>query len=110
MKPGRTPCINPRCNRTADRAKFPDEMICAKCFKSLPAEIKADYRNAWRQYNLHCRRISRTSDELKLKKLHAKQGFWAMACDRAWWRIRDHVITPDKPEGLDNFMQDIGIC
>ena len=38
---GRIPCINPRCRRTADAAKFDcEEIICGKCFRSLPAEEK----------------------------------------------------------------------
>lgn len=110
MKPGRTPCINPRCKRTADAAKFPDEMICGKCFKALPAEMKASFRHAWKQYNLHGRRIMRTQDEMKIVRLRNLQHFWSEKIHERWLEIRAHVTAGEKPEGLDNFMQDIGLC
>jgi len=47
-KPGRIPCINQRCKRTAPADKYRPgtEIICGKCFKALPAEIKANIDQA----------------------------------------------------------------
>lgn len=105
---GRTPCINPSCKRTAPADKFPEEMICGKCFRKLPEPIKNDFRFAWRQYRRWERRISRTSDELKLQKMHSIIGMWGRRIDAVWETIKATIANPEQPEGLDVFLKDMG--
>src|SRR5688572_1991369 len=100
MKAGRTPCINPRCKRTADANEFPDEMICAKCFRALPVELRREHRFRWRQYRLYDRRISRTADPLKIPRLRDICNMWADKIGANWLAIKAHVAAPEKPEGL----------
>ncbi|QIG74951.1 hypothetical protein EVC13_030 [Rhizobium phage RHph_I65] len=107
MTEGRTPCINPRCKCTASAEKFPDEMICYKCFKALPTELRTEHREIWRQYRLYGRRIARTSDVLKIVQLRNIQNRWAFRLEANWRRIREYTITPEKPEGLDNFLAEV---
>lgn len=109
MKPGRTPCINPLCKRTADANEFPDEMICAKCFRGLPADLKSEHRFRWKQYRLYCRRVDRTADLLKLQRLKEIRDMWGNKIHMNWLAIKRHVAAPEKPEGLDNFLADMGM-
>ncbi|CCF19108.1 conserved protein of unknown function [Pseudorhizobium banfieldiae] len=106
---GRTPCINPKCRRTADAAKFPDEMICGKCFKALPQQLREDFKFAWRQYRKWDRRRMKTTDELKLQKVHSVMGMWGRRIDATWVEIKKHLTADEKPEGLDAFLEEMGL-
>lgn len=109
MKPGRIACINAKCKRTADAAKFPDEMICAKCFRALPVELRTEHRFRWRQYNLYSKRALRTADVLKCRRLLDIADMWGHKIVANWLAIKAHVLAPEKPEGLDNFLDDMGM-
>lgn len=108
-KPGRTPCINPQCNRTGSASEFPGEMICGKCYKTLPPKLKATFRHRWKQYNLYRRRIMRTHDEIKIVKYRNMCHFWGEKIDEIWKEIKSHIITPEKPEGLEAFLKEAGL-
>jgi len=107
--PNRTRCINAGCRRTAPAEKFPGEMICGKCFRNLPEQIKNDFRFAWRQYRRWERRLKRTSDELKRQKMRSILGMWASRIDTVWDSIKAAVENPDKPEGLEAFLKEVGL-
>ena len=109
MKPGRTSCINPACRRTADAEKFPDEMICGKCFRALPPALREIHRDAWKSYRLYCRRINRTGDLLKLQTLKKIRDRHAFRIESNWQRIKECFLAPEKPEGLDNFLDEMGM-
>lgn len=107
LKPGRIRCINPRCNRT-----FKDEggeIICGKCWKMLPAELRNAHKAAWRELRRWRKRITRTSDELQLDRLHRLEKMASNKVHLNWLHIKAHVITPDRPEGLDPFLEEIGL-
>lgn len=107
----RIPCINPRCRRTAAQDKFPDcdEIICGTCFRSLPADLRNENRRCWREYRKWDRRIMRTSDPLKAHRMHDIRNRWAALINRNWDRIRSHIKSPEKPEGLDSFLDSAGL-
>lgn len=109
VKEGRTPCINPRCRRTADATKFPDEMICGTCFRALPLPLRAEFRLAWREYRKWNKRYFRTSDEIKKARIGDIVGRWAFRIDSAWINIRNEVIKPEKPAGIDAFLKEAGL-
>lgn len=106
----RIPCINPRCRRTAARDKYPDseEIICGKCFRALPAGLRAEHRRFWREYRKWERRILRTSDPLKAQRMHDILNRWGAMLDGNWHAIRRTVVTPEKPAGLDAFLEEAG--
>lgn len=107
LKPGRIRCINPRCRRT-----FKDdggEVICGTCFKMLPAELRNEHRRYWRELRKWRKRITRTSDELKIARMHRIADRWSSLIHANWRRIRAHVITPDRPEGLDPILEELGL-
>lgn len=104
---GRTPCINPRCRRT-----YKDEggeVICGKCFRALPAELRNEHRRCWREYRKWQRRIARTGDELKIRRMRTIADTWATRIDANWEAIRHVVTAPEKPEGLESFLEEVGL-
>ena len=107
---GRIPCLNPRCKRTAAQDKFPgsDEIICGKCFRALPSELRNEHRRNWREYRKWERRILRTSDPLKSLRMRDILNRWAAMIDGNWDVIRRTVVTPEKPAGLDAFLEEVG--
>ena len=110
-KPGRTLCINPCCNRTAPADEFPDEMICGKCFKSLPQNVQNDHRFYWKQIRMWRRRIAKTTDEIKLVRMRNLLNMWDHRLADHWdEEIKARVTSPEKPQGLDGFLQELGIA
>lgn len=110
MKPGRTPCINPSCRRTADAKEFPGEMICGKCFRALPDRDRKEHRRLWREIRKWERRIAKTVDELKRQRMHDIRNMWVGKLQRHWDEsIKGSFANPEKPEGLESFLEEIGL-
>ena len=110
-KPGRIPCINPTCKRTAPADKYePDcEIICGKCFRALPAELRTEHRRYWREIRKWERRITRTSDEIKIQRMIDIVDKWAFKLRANWQNIREHVTEPERPAGIENFLSEMGL-
>jgi len=110
MRDGRTPCINPRCKRTGPADEFPGEMICGKCFRTLPEAVRKEHRGYWREIRKWERRIARTGDELKITKMHSIRNRLEWRLGLHWDReIKPRMLEPEMPEGLDAFLEEIGI-
>jgi hypothetical protein len=105
----RTPCINPRCRRTFKCEQEGEEVICGKCFRALPAELRNEHRRYWREIRKWRRRITRTGDVLKAQRMHDICDRWAGLLNKNWESIRASIVTPDKPEGLDAFLEEVGL-
>ncbi|MFT4275272.1 MAG: hypothetical protein QM576_02850 [Rhodopseudomonas sp.] len=106
----RTPCINPRCRRTAPRDKFPGEMICGKCFRSLPAPARNRHRRFWREIRKWNRRIARTGDAFRRERMEAIRRGWINRLCWHWDTVLKPMVTnPSKPEGLDGFLAEVGL-
>lgn len=108
VKPGRVPCINPACNRT-----FLDEgteTVCGKCFKCLPAEVRNEFRRLWREHRKWERRALRTGDELEAARKRAVSERFGRLIERCWeQRIKPFFERPEKPSGLDSFLEEVGL-
>lgn len=110
MTTGRTPCINPSCRRTADAQQFPGEMICGKCFKALPQNVRNDHRFYWKQIRKWERRITRTTDELKLVRMRNLLHMWRARLQSHWdAEIKARVTSLEKPEGIEAFLEELGL-
>lgn len=110
---GRIPCINPQCRRTAPADKYDPgtEIICGKCFRSLPAATRAAHRGYWRELRKWDRRITRAGDELKIARMHGIRDRFSRMIKRQWDReIKPHFLSPAKPEGLDGFLEEAGLA
>lgn len=107
----RTPCINPRCRRTFDAAKHGHgELICGKCFRSLPQAIRCEHQRLWRELRKWRRRIARTSDEFKRARMAAIEDNIYLKINRHWDDVlRPAIVAPVKPEGLEGFLAEVGL-
>lgn len=110
MTVARTPCVNPRCRRTGPIDEFPGEMICGKCFRTLPATVRKEHRGYWREIRKWERRITRTSDELKIAKMRSIRNRLSWRLGLHWDReIKPRMVAPEKPANLDAFLEEIGL-
>lgn len=103
IKPGRIPCVNPRCRRTGDASKHPghDCIICQKCWKLLPSEVTETYRRLERKR----RQLGRLADRkgrphhfpvlIRLQRENY-QAIWT------------YFNAPEKPEGLERHLEEMG--
>lgn len=110
MSDARNPCINPRCGRTFKADDGSDEVVCGKCFRTLPEAVRSEHRRYWREIRKWDRRILRTADNFKVNRMAAIR-------DRLSWRlglhwdaeIKPRFVAPEKPEGLDAFLEEVGL-
>jgi len=106
----RIPCINPRCRRTFKAEEHGSEVVCGKCFRTLPADVRSEHRRCWREYRKWDRRITRTGDVLKAQRMHDIRDRWGAMIAGQWDReIKPFFLTPEKPEGLDAFLEEVGL-
>lgn len=108
----RIPCINPRCRRTAPKEKHEgdNEIICGKCFRTLPESVRKEHRGYWREIRKWEKRITRTSDEMKIARMRDIISKLCWRLGRHWDReIKPRMIAPEKPEGLETFLEEIGM-
>lgn len=110
MTEARTPCINPRCRRTFKADDCGSEVVCGKCFRTLPQAVRAEHRGYWREIRKWDRRIKRTGDELKITRMRAIRDRISWRLSLHWDReIKPFFLAPEKPEGLDAFLEEVGL-
>lgn len=108
----RIPCINPTCRRTDDASKFApgEEIVCSKCWKLLPKALTSRYRSIRRRGKAMVRRA-----EKRMAKGEPASNFDAVfdRVDRHyeanWSAIRSYFLNPPAPEGLENFLNEVGL-
>lgn len=106
----RTPCINPRCRRTFKREHEGEEVICGKCFRMLPEAVRKEHRGYWNEIRKWDRRMARTSDQLKIVRMREIREHVANKVHTHWaTHIKAPLLTPEKPEGLDTFLEEVGL-
>jgi len=106
----RTPCINPRCRRTFKAEEHGGEVVCGKCFRTLPEAVRNEHRGYWREIRKWDRRITRTGDELKIARMRAISSRIERRLAQHWDReIKPFFVAPQKPAGLDAFIEEIGL-
>lgn len=108
----RIPCLNPPCRRTAPADKYEpgDEIVCGKCWKLLPPRLTARYKAL--------KRRDRRLDRLALKGRHQSRGpqwervtsLFTAAQGRNWAAIRACFLQPEKPVGLEAFLDEVGLA
>jgi len=104
----RIPCINPRCRRTF-KAERSSEIICGKCFRTLPEATRKEHRRLWRELRKWERRITRAGDELKASRIRRVLDRRSAQLNSHWDRhIKPTFLMPEKPAGLDAFLDEVG--
>lgn len=116
----RTPCLNPRCRRTFKQEYEGETVVCRKCWMLLPSSWRARDK----QMRKRMRLINRMSEKgVQYRRRGRKHGApgkgdpqaYTMGAkfDRLWqahWdRIRTYFLAPEKPEGLDAFMEEMNL-
>lgn len=113
MRDGRIPCINPNCRRTAPAEKYEpgEEIICRTCFKTLPKSVADRYK----ALNRRERRLLRLVEKRIAKDsiTHARVIALQSAIERRRWEnwqaMRAFFRPVDKPQGLDAFLEEVGL-
>lgn len=108
----RIPCINPRCRRTAPADKYNGEVVCRKCFRSLPRDLQQRYRKVNHHNRRMCRLISRrvAKGTIAPDCVLRLEVHMARRSELVWAEIKRHLIAPSSPVGLDNFLQEVGLA
>jgi len=108
----RIPCINPRCRRTAPRRTAAvTEIVCGKCWRAfVPASVRLRYRDVRRAWRTQERRIVRRGDTLSAASADQLRRRLMARVDANWQEIRAALLRPERPEGLDGFLQEVGLA
>lgn len=113
MTDHRIACINPRCRRTASFEKMQcDEIICGKCWKLVPLELRTRYREVRKRYTKIeriIRKRERKMDVLPIQRSAMIDHRLQWQVDVNWAKIRNVFAETSAPEGLENFMMEAGI-
>jgi hypothetical protein len=108
----RIPCINPSCRRTAAADKYgaDAEIVCGKCFRTLPKQVADRYRSVRRRGKAMVRKAER-----RIAKGEPEAKFYAVF-DRmdhhyavSWAAIKSYFTAPPAPAGLENFLKENGL-
>lgn len=94
----RAPCLNPNCGRTWKHEGH--EVICNRCFRLCPVERRR-YKALKRRLN-HAKRWPHKWTDAKLDQLYRLM-------DKNWARMKRRFYQPEKPVGLDGFLEEMGL-
>lgn len=114
IRPGRIPCINLRCRRTApaDRYESDTEIICGKCFRFLPPSLRRIYRTLTRRETRVLRRIERrvAGGTITADGVNRIETAFRRRRETLWCSIRNAVNPADRPAGLDSILEELGLA
>jgi hypothetical protein len=109
--PGRIPCLNPACRRTAAADGNSDRIVCGKCWRLLPVPL----RDEWKRFKAHDRRMRRLVDRrirersISVDTVQRIGNLQIKRHDDIWRRIEACFKTPEAPLGLDGFLREVGL-
>lgn len=108
----RLPCITPSCRRTAPAEKYESgaEIICAKCFRSLPKDLADRHKRLWRDIRKWRRKAWRDFDDpTRQARIAAIIDRKKWQLTRNWMKIREAVSGDSRSEDLDRFLDEVGL-
>lgn len=111
-KPGRLPCVNPACRRTACAEQFGErDIICRKCWNLLPLAVRNRYQQLRRREKRLLRLIGRraTDGTIRREVIDRIQHRITDQAAENWQLMRDYFRTSKKPLGLEGFLQEMGL-
>ena len=99
--------MNPRCQRTAPQERHPDcsEMICGKCFRMVPDSLRRRHKQWWRRE----RRLKRLLKKATPAQVNRIETLHYRAGDRIGNALYAFFHPTEKPEGLDRFLEEMGL-
>lgn len=104
-------CINPACRRTAPADGKHDSICCRKCWRLLPVELTNRYRQLKSRNRRLMRHVDRRIAQGSISRATIDRvGFMVCAAmERNWDAIRAYFVRPEKPVGLEGFLQEVGL-
>lgn len=111
-KPGRLPCVNPACRRTACAEQFGDvDIICAKCWRVLPLPLRTRYQQLARRQKRLLKLIERRvmRGDIAPETIERIEHRLTDHLAENWQLMRDYFRTSKKPLGLEGFLQEMGL-
>lgn len=120
MTEARTPCLNPSCRRTFKQEHEGETIVCRKCWMLLPMAVRNRYKQLRRRMRLIEKLEAKGVQHRRRGRKHGSPNVGApqfftmrMKFDRSWERLWDGIhsfyLAPEKPEGLDAFLEEIGL-
>ena len=117
----RTPCLNPSCRRTFKAEPGVDTVVCGKCWKLLPQAWRARDRQLRRRDRLIVRMEAKGGSFRRRGRKHGNPAVgapqavtmaWKFArlWEAHWSRVTAFFLTPEKPAGLDVFLEEVGFA
>lgn len=109
---GRIPCINPSCRRTAPADKYEpgEEIICRTCWRLLPKHLA----DRWKRFGRRERRLIRLIDrrlarhDITVDRINGMAVRMDARRVEIWGAIRAYFRSPERPAGLDAFLEEAG--
>ncbi len=114
MEGRRIPCCNPRCRRTAAYSETmnSDEIVCAKCWKTLPPAQTERYRDLRQRYKRIARSMAKRERNGNLPNFRKSVSIYDhldALVERNWRDMKASFQQSVKPEGIDKFMEEAGL-
>lgn len=96
------------CRRTfdAEKNKGFTWIICGRCWRLMPAELRAKHKRYNREVRKWERRHERRTDDVRIEHILKR---WHALSQANSNDIRDFFRVPQKPEGLDAFLEIVGL-
>lgn len=114
--PDRIPCLKPGCRRTAKREPNdpPDvQIVCGKCWKTVPPRLRVRYKNLRKRGKKLDRLIQKARRASRAQVQHSRWMDLHEAHDRLWQKLWADIVSslqkPDKPEGLEVFLEEMNM-
>lgn len=109
--PGRTPCINPGCRRTAPAEDGVTGVVCGKCWRKLPQALRDEYSTLNRRERRMLKRVDRrvAAGTISRETIMQLQAMFEKRHASIWSRIQNYFVTPEQPIGLDGFLKEVGL-
>jgi len=116
----RAPCLNPRCRRTFRCEHEGETVICRKCWMLLPMAVRQRDKQLRRRLRLIKRMFEKGTDYRRrgrhfgaphrgTPQAYTMGVKFDRLWDRHWARVRSFFLAPEKPVGLDTFLEELGL-
>jgi hypothetical protein len=111
--PDRIPCLTPGCRRTAPADKWPlgTQIVCAKCWPSVPPRMRARYVQLRKRRRTLQRLVQKHETSAMVpERMQAALATLDHLQQRNWREIYEAVTgRDDMPTGLESFMDEMGL-
>ena len=107
----RIQCLVPGCHRTEPSGKYPEgfEIVCEAHWRTVPAALRRRYHQLRRRRRKIQHLAQKNGGDLVQERTQHAFITLEYLQGRNWGAIRYYFLHPDKPEGLEQFLEDMGL-